>query len=883
MGATGSKPDGMHITAIRNFLNEHPEIKAQNMTTSEVNRHVVKKETKLEDTKTTDSEEGESEARGPDQSLFESKDSNPMEGPYIKWYNKRKDSETGKAFVAPATVFVSHAWKYQFYNVVVDVMEQYAEKHPDTYFWFDLFTNAQHRDPESDPKLSMEWYKDTFKKGIESIGKVLLILSPWANPQPLGRAWCLFEIAHAFDNKKASLEINLPKSEAKSMEETARKHGNSLFEALAMLDAEQATAKNMKDKTMIFGVIREFEGGFYKLNMQVKNKLRYWYLEAIKRKAESKPDNAEFLLTGADVLKDLGEIDKASKYIDKCQALIEAKPSTSTQEFKRDAKLTAAIIYGMKGDKNQALKLNEELIKEFTEMEKPSYRDRLRVAKAYSNKAGIYRLQRKIGESLKNHDEAKEIRDQIVREKRDGVETGAKGEEESQDIDPVADEAYIGVGASLLSMGNVYVETMELVKAIGNYAQTLTIYIRKKQGGGNHPHVGVCYSNIGNTYYYQGKWDKCIEMQEQSLRIKRLSVGNSHQEVARSLNNKARALCGKGDYEGAMTIHEEAYSMQRKLLGDYHADVAETERYLADVHAKRGNNFKARWKYGLIIRQASDPDHPDIATVHHAMGEMYYKQGDFADSTKHHERALEIRKSYFGDQHPLVAMSNDNLALLATKKKIDERESKEVLKTVEESLNIKQDRLGEYHPSVLDSYCILSEVYKVMGDKKKEESALEIKRLLETESNALEKAQNHIENAAALRQQELHKMVNDKHIDEFQERNNPQKEEEERLAKLYRAVENDNMIQQLYEIIQSFYCTIGESEHAVEILKHNFTPLSKDFKEDSELKSVIEHLKIAIANKTLRKGDQNKGVVELHTVMERVESYRENSLSDVNA
>ena len=42
-----------------------------------------------------------------------------------------------------AMVFVSHALKWKFYDVVVAVMEQYASKHPDAYFWCNLFTNDQ--------------------------------------------------------------------------------------------------------------------------------------------------------------------------------------------------------------------------------------------------------------------------------------------------------------------------------------------------------------------------------------------------------------------------------------------------------------------------------------------------------------------------------------------------------------------------------------------------------------------------------------------------------------------------------------------------------------------------------------------------------------------
>ena len=39
-----------------------------------------------------------------------------------------------------------------------------------------------------------EFWTTHFREAIMSIGHTLLVLSPWDNPTPLTRAWCLFEI-----------------------------------------------------------------------------------------------------------------------------------------------------------------------------------------------------------------------------------------------------------------------------------------------------------------------------------------------------------------------------------------------------------------------------------------------------------------------------------------------------------------------------------------------------------------------------------------------------------------------------------------------------------------------------------------------------------------
>ena len=74
----------MHIKAIRQFLEDHPQVESQKMTTSQTNRGIVKPE------------------------------SLGTNAPYIHKYATISDPNSGIPIVAPATVFVSHAWRYPF-------------------------------------------------------------------------------------------------------------------------------------------------------------------------------------------------------------------------------------------------------------------------------------------------------------------------------------------------------------------------------------------------------------------------------------------------------------------------------------------------------------------------------------------------------------------------------------------------------------------------------------------------------------------------------------------------------------------------------------------------------------------------------------------------
>lgn len=94
----------MHITAIRKFIADHPRVKTDRLTTSQINSAFVKPETI------------------------------GTKKPYIQKFIDTNNDTAGTPFVSEATVFVSHAWSYVFSDVVAEVMEQYASKHPDAYF-----------------------------------------------------------------------------------------------------------------------------------------------------------------------------------------------------------------------------------------------------------------------------------------------------------------------------------------------------------------------------------------------------------------------------------------------------------------------------------------------------------------------------------------------------------------------------------------------------------------------------------------------------------------------------------------------------------------------------------------------------------------------------
>lgn len=146
---------------------------------------------------------------------------------------KDDNDKNGKPLVGEATVFVSHAWKLPFADIVAQ-LSLYEARHPGTYFWFDLFTNNQH----TAVSLPQDWWATTFKEAIRKIGAVVLMFTPWEKPTITTRCWCLWEIFCGIETG-ATIEIELPAVDDASLREAIMNDIDSVMQNLCDIEAEK--------------------------------------------------------------------------------------------------------------------------------------------------------------------------------------------------------------------------------------------------------------------------------------------------------------------------------------------------------------------------------------------------------------------------------------------------------------------------------------------------------------------------------------------------------------------------------------------------------------------------------------------------------------------
>jgi tetratricopeptide (TPR) repeat protein len=117
-------------------------------------------------------------------------------------------------------------------------------------------------------------------------------------------------------------------------------------------------------------------------------------------------------------------------------------------------------------------------------------------------------------------------------------------------------------------------------------------------------------------------------------------------------------------------------------------------------------------KRSLAIREkVRGPDHPDVATSVNNLAVLYRHQGRYADAEPLIKRALTIREKVFGPDHPNVAFLLSNLARLYR----DQGRYADAEPLLIRSLAIREKSLGSDHPDVASSLNDLAAYYAIQG------------------------------------------------------------------------------------------------------------------------------------------------------------------------
>jgi hypothetical protein len=169
----------------------------------------------------------------------------PLNAAYTEIF-KSKDPR----FVGRANIFVSHAWLCKMTDLL-SALRNWLDCLPDEqralpwFFWIDVLVCNQE---VSGPK-DFDWWRSTFKHSVETIGRTVVVMTPWKRPIYIQRAWCLFEF---YTTLKCGIpyDVTMPAQDQTGFMEEL-KSSKDVFSHIAQIDIRLAEAKFQTDKDNI--------------------------------------------------------------------------------------------------------------------------------------------------------------------------------------------------------------------------------------------------------------------------------------------------------------------------------------------------------------------------------------------------------------------------------------------------------------------------------------------------------------------------------------------------------------------------------------------------------------------------------------------------------
>ena len=113
-----------------------------------------------------------------------------------------------------------------------------------------------------------------------------------------------------------------------------------------------------------------------------------------------------------------------------------------------------------------------------------------------------------------------------------------------------------------------------------------------------------------------------------------------------------------------------------------------------------------------IKKQVYGDSHPDVAISYNNIGLVYDDLGDYVRALEYHQQSLAIKIQLYGDSHPDVAISYNNIGSVY----YAQGDYARALEYHQQSLAIWKQEYGESHPSVATSYDNIGLVYYSQGD-----------------------------------------------------------------------------------------------------------------------------------------------------------------------
>ncbi|HEY4374322.1 MAG TPA: CHAT domain-containing tetratricopeptide repeat protein [Burkholderiales bacterium] len=178
----------------------------------------------------------------------------------------------------------------------------------------------------------------------------------------------------------------------------------------------------------------------------------------------------------------------------------------------------------------------------------------------------------------------------------------------------------------------------------GDYSQAEALHrralaIHEKELGPEHPTTLATLTNLGNVMMLQGKFKQAEQVFRRVLAAREKVLGPDHPDTAVSLNNVANSL------------------FEQFKQDELNAPPARRMRNLASgANRQQTPEAETLYRRALAIQEKHlGPDHPAVAATLNNLAVLLAGRGRYADAEELHKRAIAIAEKSLGPNHPDTA------------------------------------------------------------------------------------------------------------------------------------------------------------------------------------------------------------------------------------
>ncbi len=164
-----------------------------------------------------------------------------------------------------------------------------------TAVWVDLFSYNQHLEGNN----QSDFIRTTFSSVIERIGYTMMVLTPWDDPKPLTRTWCLYELFCTIKSKDIQFEIAMTTNEkSRFIQDICQKGSEEVNKMLSIVSVQRSQCSKIEDQLCIFQLV---EDKFHEINSEVFHLIRKWIIKTMKEELINCSDRSTLLFANATI------------------------------------------------------------------------------------------------------------------------------------------------------------------------------------------------------------------------------------------------------------------------------------------------------------------------------------------------------------------------------------------------------------------------------------------------------------------------------------------------------------------------------------------------------------------------------------------------------